>query len=141
MKWRAAIAVSLLAGACSSIQPVAVQLGDRCFRCRRPITEGRLAAEMVDPQGRAYPFRSSGCLAKYLRSHPGETGTLFVSDYRSGRLIDSTSAWFVPTDIGDGRVPEPDYLAFKSRADADAANKEHASVIRWTGVLEAVPAN
>ncbi|MGE5244375.1 MAG: hypothetical protein ACM3SQ_09125 [Betaproteobacteria bacterium] len=133
---RVALALALAAGAaCSSITPVAVNVGDQCFRCRRPILETRLAAEMVDSSRLAYKFRTTGCLAKYLVDHPSDTGTLFVTDFTSGKMMPTADATFVPVVL-DPNTGESDYRAYRNKADADKAAQElHATALDWTTVL------
>jgi hypothetical protein len=139
MKARYLVAVVLLAAGCSSLHPVAVQIGDRCYRCRRSIGETKLAAELIDQQGAPFPFRTTGCLSKYLKSHPGDKGSPFVTDYNTGRLFDASSAWFVPTELQptDSRAAESDYIAFASQTEAEAANAKHATLLRWNQVVAA----
>jgi hypothetical protein len=81
---------------CSSIAPVKVNAGDQCFRCRRTITDGRLAGETIDSSGFVSKVRAPGCMAKYLVQHPEETGVVFVTDYTTGKMIGPERALFVP---------------------------------------------
>jgi hypothetical protein len=119
----------------SSVHPVAVQAGDQCFRCRRPIVETAMAAELLDGNRLASKFRAPGCLAKYLANHPEETGTVFVTDYVTGKWIRPEQAQFVPVVVNRD-TGESDYRAFYKRADADAAALEfHAVPIDWKTVL------
>ncbi len=130
-------------GACSSIQPVAVQVGDRCLRCRRSIGDLRVAGEIVDRMRAPFPFRTAGCMAKYVKVTPAENITaIFVTDYRTGRMLQADDAWFVPTQLTqpDGKKVESDYLAFRSRADAEAA-REGKPMLRWTQVVAEAVAN
>jgi hypothetical protein len=137
MKLRAAVVVFALAGAaCSSMPPVAVSAGDVCTRCRRPILDVRMATEIVDPAGRAFKFRTPGCLATYLREHPEEVARIYVTDYATGRMITASSATFVPALVGEGYERTRDYLAFKSEADAgQAAAREKTTPVEWKAVL------
>jgi hypothetical protein len=126
---------ALLTLSCSSVRPVAIQDGDQCFRCRRPIVEKAMAAELMDDNRFASKFRSSGCMAKYLADHSDETGTTFVTDYVTGKLVRPEGVLFVPVlnrDTGEG-----DYRAYLQKADADAAAAElHSMLIDWKTVLE-----
>ncbi len=133
---RLALALALAAGvSCSSITPVAVNVGDQCFRCRRQIAEPRLAAEIIDANRLAYKFRTSGCLARYLADHPSDTGTIFVTDFPTGRMMQTAEAAFVPVLI-DPNTGERDYRAYKNKADADKAARElGATPVDWTAVL------
>jgi hypothetical protein len=120
--------------ACASVQPAAVEVGDRCYRCRRTIGDLRLAGETIDRMRAPHPFRTAGCLAKYIK--------VFVTDHKSGRMITADAAWFVPTQLAvpDSRKTEPDYLAFRSRADAEAA-REGKPMLRWSQVVAEAAAN
>lgn len=127
---------ALLAPACSSVAPVAINDGDQCFRCRRPIVERAMAAELMDGTF-ASKFRAPGCLAKYLASHPDETGTVFVTDYATGKWIRPARARFVPVLLNRD-TGESDYHAFASQTDADAAAIEaHATPVDWDTVMAA----
>jgi len=130
--------------ACASVQPAAVQAGDRCLRCRRPVADLRLAGEIIDNMRAPFPFRTAGCLAKYVKANGGQGFTaIFVTDYRTGRMLPASNAWFAPTEIptADGKRTEADYLAFGSRRDADAARAHNDPLLRWTQVVADVSAN
>ena len=137
MKARYAVAIAALAVACSSVRPAPIQVGDRCYRCKAVISDVRIAAELMAPNNTPYPFRTPGCLAKYLKAHPGEQGTAFVTDNKTGYLIEAENAWFasVAVPAADGHGNEPDYLAFRRRVDAEAANATHAPLQRWTTIV------
>ena len=118
-----------------SVRPVAIQAGDQCFRCRRPIVEVAMAAELMDGNRLASKFRAPGCMAKYLAGHPGETGTTFVTDFATGKWIRPERALFVPVVVNRD-TGESDYRAFFSKADADAAAFElHTTPIDWKTVM------
>ena len=135
-----ALLVVVVVAGCASITPVKVQSGDTCYRCRRVIQDTRLAAELMDRgDGVAtpYPFRTAGCLAKYLKANPAsKSTTIFVTDYHTGHMLAADSAWFVPTMLtsADGKTTEPDFLAFGSQADAVAFGK-NLTPKRWAQVL------
>lgn len=140
----AVLIVAVVAG-CSPITPLRVQSGDTCYRCHRPIGDTKLAAEMIAGSGRvltSYPFRTVGCMAKYLKANPPSTTTaIFVTDYRTGLMIEAGSAWFVPTDLTgpDGKTTEHDFVAFASREHAKTF-REDVPMRRWSQVLaETVP--
>lgn len=127
---------ALLTLSCSSARPIAVRAGDQCFRCRRPIVETSMAAELMDGNRFGSKFRAPGCLAKYLVDHPGETGTTFVTDYASGKWMRTDQALFVPVLL-NRNTGEADYHAFLNKADADAASAEsRVAPIDWKTVLE-----
>jgi hypothetical protein len=130
--------------ACSSIQAAQIQVGDRCLRCRRPIGDLRVAAEIIDRMRAPFPFRTAGCMAKYIKANPDEQpAAIFVTDYKTGRMVQANDAWFVPTQLTqpDGRKAEADYLAFRSRSDAEAARTERQPLLRWAQVVAEAPAN
>lgn len=128
-------ATALLAVSCSSVKPLQVNAGDTCYACRRIILETRLAGEMVDPNGLAYKFRAPGCMAKYLSEHPNEKGTVFVTDFATGHMIDPARAVFVPVIIDENSM-ERDYRAYLRKADADAfAAQAKTTAVDWTAVL------
>lgn len=140
----AVFVVAVVTG-CASVAPVRVQSGDTCYRCHRPINDTKLAAEMIDRSDRvltSYPFRTAGCMAKYLKANPEPTtSTMFVTDYKTGRMLETGSAWFVPTELtsADGKTSEADYVAFGSRDDANAFRQD-LPARRWNQVLsDAVP--
>jgi hypothetical protein len=135
---------AVVLAACASIRPAAVQVGDRCFNCRRTIGDLRMAAEVIDQLKTPRPFRTAGCLAKYLKAHPDyAVSALFVTDYRSGRMIAAGDAWFVPaTATPPGSTqPEADYVAFHSRNDAAASGGARPVLLRWAQVVAETSAN
>jgi hypothetical protein len=140
MKTMYAAVLALTALACASIQPAKVEIGDRCLRCRRPIGELRLAGEIIDNMRAPFPFRTAGCMAKYVKANSGASfAAVFVTDYKTGRMVAASDAWFVPTTIlaPDGKTKEPDYFAFRSRGDAQAANTTGETLLRWPQVVSA----
>ncbi len=135
-KLTSCLAFAALFGACSSLAPVPVRVGDVCYRCRRTIVDTTLAAETIGAGGLALTFRTSGCLATYLAEHASESGAQFVTDSASGKLVPAGSAVFVPTFNRD--TGERDYLAFKKGPAADqAALERHVALVTWMSVLEA----
>ncbi len=126
---------ALLTVSCSSVRPVAIHDGDQCFRCRRPIIEKTMAAELMDGN-LASKFRAPGCIAKYLVDHPNETGTIFVTDFATGKWVSPDAALFVPI-VMDRNTGESDYHAFASKAAAAAAAADaHTAPIDWKTVLD-----
>ena len=126
---------ALLTVSCSSVRPVAIHDGDQCFRCRRPIVDRANAAELMDGNRFASKFRAPGCMAKYLASHPEETGTTFVTDYATGKWLRPERAVFVPV-IVNRDTGESDYHAFLDKAAADVAAAEaHTAPVDWAAVL------
>jgi hypothetical protein len=135
----ALLIVAAIAG-CTSIAPLKVQSGDTCYRCHRVIQDTKLAAEIMDHGDRfatSYPFRTAGCMAKYLKANPaGTSRTVYVTDYHTGYMLEAGEAWFVPLTLtsADGKTVEHDFAAFGSRADANRFRQD-VSVKRWADVL------
>lgn len=141
MKSRAMLLMAgLVLVACSGLQPVQIAAGDVCFNCRRIINEPRVAAEIVDKDGRAYKFRTPSCMAKWLKKNPAEKPAgMFATDYATGRLVKVTAVKFVPTMMGEGRERTLDYVAYYSDEGAtDAAQREKTQPLDWNGVFAAV---
>ena len=137
MKPRAMVVVaSLLLASCSGVGTVPIQSGDKCWRCRKPISDLRVAAEVVDTSGRAFKFKTTGCMAKYLKEHPMEGASIFVVDYPTSRLVKAGGAIFVPTMMGEGPERALDYTAFALDEGArDAAAREKTTPVKWDEVL------
>jgi len=129
--------VGLTMAACTSVQPIRVAAGDVCTRCLKVISEPRTGAELIDTEGRAFKFRTAGCMAKYLKAHPAEqAGSLFVSDYATGRLVSVSAAKFVPTMMGEGYERKLDYVGYyTAEGAADAARRANSTPVDWQRVL------
>jgi hypothetical protein len=144
MKTLYAVVVAAAVVACASVKPVAVQVGDRCLRCRQPVGDLRLAGEIIDNMRAPFPFRTAGCMAKFVKANPDQGITaIFVTDYRTGRMVQAADAWFVPTEIAapKGKRTVPDYLAFGSRGDAEAARAAGTPLLRWSQVVAEASGN
>jgi len=131
--------VALTLVGCSSVRPVAIKSGETCYGCRQVIVDTKLAAEMIDTQGHAFKFRTVGCLAKYLRDHPGETlaGT-WVTDYNTGRFVPTANATYVRAVI-DENTMERNYYAFRSAQDAATfAQEKSSAAVDWLAVQRQV---
>jgi len=131
----------LLAGlvlvACSGPQPVQVAAGDLCFRCRKIIVEPRHAAEIVDQDGRAYKFRTVGCMAKFIKANPTqEFKAIFATDFSTGRMVKVSAVKFVPQMMGEGPQRTLDYVAYYADAGAqEAAQRNNTTPVDWAKVL------
>jgi len=140
----ALLTIAVVAG-CTSVAPVKLQSGDSCYRCHRVIQDTKLAAEIMDQGDRiatSYPFRTAGCMAKYLKQNPaGKSSTIYVTDYRTGHMLQADSAWFVPLTLtsADGKTVEHDFAAFGSPEDANNFRRD-VPVKRWADVLAAAVA-
>jgi hypothetical protein len=140
MKSRAMLLMAgLVMVACSGMQPVQIAAGDVCFRCRKMINEPRIAAEVIDKDGRAFKFRTAGCMAKFLKANPNEKfDGLFATDFATGRLVKVSAVKFVPTMLGEGRDRALDYVAYYAEEGAaEAARRENTTPIQWDAVLAA----
>ena len=118
---------------CNSVAPVTVEGGEICYRCRRVIADARLAAETVD--GRlVWKFKSTGCVSKYLADHPQDKSAVFVTDYKTGKLVQPDRALFVPTFNRDNG--EQDFIAFTDRSAAAAeAFSRGVKPVDWNAVM------
>ena len=125
-------AILALAG-CNTVSPVKVQGGEVCYRCRRVIEDTKMAAETLDGK-LVWKFRSTGCVSKYLADHPQDKSIVFVTDYKTGRMVAPDHAFFVPTVNRDNG--EKDFLAFSDRAAADAdAFSRGVKPVDWNAVM------
>lgn len=133
--------ILLVIVSCSSVRPVAIRAGDLCEGCRRPIQNVKIAAEIVPPDNRLpLKFRSVTCMARYLHEHGMESGTVFVTDFEKGRLIQARSAIFVKSEI-DENTKELDYYAFGDVPSAVAFGKKSGgSATDWPAIMQRVAA-
>jgi len=130
-----AVVASATLMSCTSVAPMKVNAGDQCFRCRRTIQEARLAGETIDNNGFVSKFRTPGCMATYLASHPDEKSTIYVTDYTTGKMVRPESAWFVPVLVNRD-TGERDYRAYRQEADAIAAARDaHEAPVPWNTVM------
>jgi hypothetical protein len=140
MKSLYAVVLTLAALACASVQPAKVELGDRCLRCRRPIADLKLAGEVIDAMRAPFPFRTAGCLAKYVKANSGTQLTaVFVTDFKTGRMIPAGDAWFVPVNlpVAGTKSIEADYYAFRTKSEAAEYQAGNAQLLRWPQVVSA----
>ena len=132
----ACAAASLMAIACSSARPVKIAAGDQCFRCRRIISDTRLAAESLGGSGLVSKFKAPGCMATYLAMNPPGNDALFVTECATGRMIPPERARFVELTVNRD-TGERDFRAYLNSREADAAAMElHSTTIGWQGVLD-----
>jgi hypothetical protein len=120
---------------CRTAAPETIAAGETCFRCRRVITDERLAAEMLN-NNLPTKYKSPACIARYIKGHPTEDMQIWVTDYTSGVMIDPQYAYFVPFTIND-KTGEHDFKAFLYK---DAALREAKALgvgaVRWSVVLD-----
>lgn len=138
MRWLI-VAASVLAVGCSSVKPLPIVVGDRCFRCQRPIDDIKVAAEAINEGGHAFKFRTAGCMARFMAEHQGDTYRgVFVADYTTGKLVQASHASFAKMTISPMSA-EKDYVGFGSaKAAEEAAKREGGAPLDWDGVLTAV---
>ena len=124
----------LIVGACASVKPMPIRVGEGCFLCRDPILDKRLAAQLIGGS-LATNFETPGCLATYLVEHPADQGVVFVTDFVSGSMVEAPAAVYVPTlESASGKR---DYIAFKEATDAQSeATARSTSPVAWDVVLE-----
>jgi copper chaperone NosL len=136
---RTAVAlVALLAAGCSSLPPSPIASGDVCTRCHRTIRDTRLAAEIIDSVGRAWKFRTAGCMATYVAEKNPDAAVIYVTDYKTGRLVKASAATFVLTTVGKAPDQEQVYLAYSSSNLArEAAGLEKTTPMEWDELVEA----
>jgi hypothetical protein len=136
MRTALVLSLALLIAACSSGTPVPIRAGDVCFTCRRPITNTKLAAEVIDQNGMALKFRTVTCMAKFMTTQTREMRGLFVTDYQSGRFVPARSAMFVYHKI-DETTNEMDYAAFSTVPQAvEFGKKKAASPVDWLQIMQ-----
>jgi hypothetical protein len=133
--WTAFIFATYLVVGLRAAPPQTIAEGEICYRCHRVITHARLAAEILD-RNLPTKYKTPGCMATYVASHPSRKSRYFVTDFVSGSLIEAEHAYFVPVVIDDRRN-ERDYRAYYSRGMADiAAQVLGVPVVRWSTLIE-----
>jgi hypothetical protein len=137
MRWLI-VAASVLAVGCSSVKPLPIVVGDRCFNCQRPIDDVKAAAEAVDEGGHALKFRTAGCMARYMADHKGDQYKgIFVADYSTGKLIAASNATFTKVTLSPASS-EKDFVGFGSaKAAGEAAKREGSQTLEWDAVIAA----
>jgi len=136
MRAAAFLVLSAILAGCAPPKPANVVLGEACWRCKRPIDNPDLAAELVAPNGFGTKFRTVHCLATWIGQQAAEVdGHFWVTDQRSHKWVRADRASYVRTVVNP-RTMEQDFLAF---ADADAASQiaaeRHGTVQKWADVL------
>lgn len=127
--------LSVLVLSCGSVAPIKVNAGDQCYRCRRYISNDRLATETIDTNLFVSKFRGPGCMAKYLAAHPDQRPTIFVTDYTSGRMIAPQQAFYVP-ELIDRNTGEVEYRAYRQQMHAERfAAEVNAIPVSWDELL------
>ncbi len=139
----AILAAQIGVTAASAVDPVAINPGDRCYRCGRLLTDRFVAAEAIPAEGdmAVLKFRTVRCMLAYLNDTGLVAETLFVADDQTGDFVNVDKAVFVPVPIdaftaethyGIGDV---DYVAFRSRsAAARFAKSRGVQTMSWSAV-------
>ncbi|MGH9399079.1 MAG: nitrous oxide reductase accessory protein NosL [Thermoanaerobaculia bacterium] len=105
----AAFAAALALLRCAGAEPGPAPLdakNDTCRACRMPVSDARLAAQLVAPGEEPMFFDDIGCLRDHLIQHPAERGAVaYVADHRTGAWVRAGQALFtrcpdVPTPMG-----------------------------------------
>jgi hypothetical protein len=115
--------------------PESIAEGEICHRCRRVITEDRLAGEILTPDV-PLKYKAPLCMARFVVSTPlSNRARILVTDFATGALIPAGRAWYVPI-IVDGHTHEAEYKAYRSRRAAEtAAEQLGTKTVQWESVL------
>jgi len=91
LRWLAAVLAGLLSWRCAGPEALPARLdakNDTCAACRMPVSDPKLAAELVAPGEEPLFFDDVGCLRDYLAGHPAPRGaTAYVADHRTGAFV------------------------------------------------------
>ena len=91
-------------------------------RCGMIISDKRFAAQIRDPQGKAWKFDDIGCALFWLSQRPFNEETpnaeFWVADYRMGGWIDARQAHYLPGK----KSPMGYQFAAVARPEADAVS-------------------
>lgn len=135
MRTTAAVALGILAVACSSVSPVSIKPGDVCDNCGTPITNVTVAAEAVTVNGSPLRFSCPECMAKYLTRHADAMAGLYVTDYDSGRLVRAEAATFVRTDRKDKPGERVHYAFTDARRASEFAKDNSSTAVDWLTII------
>ena len=115
--------------------PEPIAEGEICHRCRRVITEDRLAGEILTPDV-PLKYKAPLCMARFVVSTPlSPRARVLVTDFATGAMISADRAWYVPI-IVDGYTREAEYRAYRSRHVAEqAAGELGVGAVKWQSVL------
>jgi copper chaperone NosL len=129
------LAILLLSAsiACSTHPPAPAALDTRndvCRSCRMPVSDAKLAAQLVAPGEEPKFFDDMGCLRDHLIQSPAVRGSVvYVADHRTGAWIRAGQALFtrcpdVPTPMGSHLLAHAGAVS----RDADPAARGGAPV-------------
>jgi hypothetical protein len=128
-------AASVFLGMSCQRTPESIAEGEICHRCRRVITEDRLAGEILTPDV-PLKYKAPLCMARFVVSTPlSDRARIFVTDFATGAMIHADRAWYVPI-IVDDHTHEAEYKAYRSRKLAELAAEElGTTTVRWDSVM------
>ncbi len=103
MKRAAPLATIVLAAACSAgpARPAALDTKTEiCRSCRMPVSDARLAAQLVAPRQEPAFFDDIVCLRDFLaRSSVPETSVAYVADHRTKAWVRASAAIYTRASI------------------------------------------
>jgi len=103
---------------------------DVCEYCHMSVDDLELAAQWVEPGGRARPFDEPGCLVAWLQAEPSRPGAGFVADADGTGWVPVEEASFVRG--GPATSMGFDIRAYRSREAAErAAAETGGTVMDW----------
>ncbi|MDM8567366.1 hypothetical protein QUF74_17165 [Candidatus Halobeggiatoa sp. HSG11] len=115
--------------------PVEITLDrDKCERCQMVVSDKYYAAQVRGgPKNKAFLFDDIGCAINWLNKQPWATsGKVWVADYKTGNLLDASTAHYVPKQItpmdfgfGATSVPTADSIDFNA-LKPQLLNKSHS---------------
>jgi copper chaperone NosL len=114
---------ALVSAACGTapLSPAALDTrNDTCASCRMPVSDARLAAQVVAPHEEPLFFDDLGCLRAWLegRPHPAKGAAAFVADHATKEWVPLARA--VVTRVEALETPMGSHLI----AHADAASRD-----------------
>lgn len=118
-----------------ALEPVPLLPEDMCDYCKMAISEKRYAAELIDPEGRAFRFDDIGCMTNFIRRGSSKASAYFVMDFDERQWIRAEDAYYVRssefTTPMNGNV-----VAFKNESRArQAADEYHGKIVHINEVL------
>lgn len=135
------VVVLLIVGACTSVRPVAIKAGDICEDCHQAITNTKIAAEIVEPNGLAMKFKTVSCMARFASRRQMENAAFFATDYQTGKLIPVHRAVFVRGEI-EPDTKTLDYIAFADvRPAVEFGRANGSSPVDWPAIVQRVGAS
>jgi copper chaperone NosL len=121
---------------CAAAKPVNVVTGEACWRCRQPINDKLLAAEILSSNGLASKFRTIHCMSTWIaQQKTTPEGTSYVTDYGTGKWVRAERATYVHTIVNQNTMAR-DFVAFLDQDEAeDKARADNSAIATWDEVL------